>query len=233
MGIKFFYHLIEESLIFIFLPLILYYAKDKFKIQQEFKLQDYYLIFGLIMFTILGQFCMYQFAENYPHKKVVEIKETKIDKMIPKISETVYIYDMLYAVGLFAGLLSIKNYKQLSYVLFFIILLNLILFAIYMLYPTKLDEKSRDKNEKNELLKEIQEMDTIGNAFPSTHVTIAVFITCLLYPVFKNWSILYLLLNVVTCLTTKQHYLPDILSALVLGGVYSYLIKFVFDKKNF
>ena len=76
-------------------------------------------------------------------------------------------------------------------------------------------------------------LDNTRNAFPSTHVSMAVFISYLLYPVFKNWSYLYLILNVISTLTTKQHYIPDIISGLFLGGVYTYLVRFIFNKNNF
>lgn len=230
---KFLLHFIETIGIYLFLPLILYFFKGNLKIQQDFSLLDYYVIFGVIMFSILAQFTLYKYSETYKHANVVEIKETMIDKLIPKISETVYIYDIVYAIGLFAGILSLKNFKQAFYVIFFMILLNVILFMIYMIYPTKLEDKSREKDEKNAFLKEIQILDTTGNAWPSTHVSIAVFITCLLYPVFKNWSFLYLILNIISTLTTKQHYIPDVVSGLFLGSIYTYLVRFIFNKNNF
>lgn len=230
---KFLFLFREELAIYLFLPLILYFFKNKLKLQPDFSLLDYYVLFGVIMFSILAQYTLYKYSETYQHAHVVEIKETALDKMIPKIPESVYIYDMVYSIGLFAGILSLKNFKQGIYIIFFIIVLNLILFMIYMIYPTKLEDKSRDKDEKNEDLKEIQLLDTTGNAWPSTHVSMAVFITYLLYPVFKNWSFLYLLLNIGSTLTTKQHYIPDVVSGLFLGGIYTYLVRFIFNKNNF
>ena len=64
---------------------------------------------------------MYTYAENYKQPYIKVINETKLDKMIPKISNTVYIYDEVYVIGLFLGILSLKNFKQASYIIFFIL----------------------------------------------------------------------------------------------------------------
>jgi membrane-associated phospholipid phosphatase len=225
----------EHIIMYLFFPLFIYFLKGKLKIQQNFSLIDYYVLLGLIMFLSISQFTIYTYAETHHinNAHVKTIHETKLDKLIPKISDTVYIYHTLYILGAFLGMLSIKNFKQASYILFFIMVLNIILFFIYIIYPTKLDEKSRDKNEKNRILKEIDSLDTTGNAWPSTHVTLSVFISYLLYPVFKNWSFLFLVLNCISALTTKQHYIPDVISGLALGSIYTYLVRGIFNPNNF
>lgn len=56
-------------------------------------------------------------------------------------------------------------------------------------------------------------------AFPSFHVLWAVFLARLIRPRWLGWG--YAAIIVVTCITTGQHYIPDVLAALAIAPVFA------------
>ena len=194
--------------------------------QNNFTLKEYYILSLIIVFVTLGGYQLYFYPQNY-HKdnnNIVHIPETIIDKYIPKLSWSVYIYNFIYYLGFGALLIFIKSYKEFVNLCFNALLLLISLVIFFMLLPTMLPNHSRNKNENNSFLKLAQSCDKLSNAFPSAHVAISVFIAYKLKKNIGNYAYIFPLLIFTTCLTTKQHFCIDCIGGAVWGYIFSYFM---------
>jgi hypothetical protein len=196
--------------------------------QNNLKLIDFYVMSAILVFLVVGGYQLYFYPQRYyknkPHKKIYEIPETVVDRYIPKITWTVYIYNFLYYFSFGVLLIFIKSYKEFVYLCFRALLLLVSLFVFFMLIPNKLHESTRDTNETNHFLKLTQSCDDLMNAFPSAHVAIAVFIAFEMKKYIGNIAYIFPLVIAASCLCTKQHYFIDCVGGGIWGTVYSLLM---------
>ena len=209
------------SLTYLVMPFIYYLFR-----QNKFKLIDFYALSAVILFLIVGGYQLYFYPQKYhkDNKNIQEIPETIIDRFIPKIEWSVYIYNFLYYIGFGILLVFIKSYKEFVYICFQGLLLLASLFLFFMLFPNKLNANTRSEQEENIFLNLTQSSDDLTNAFPSAHVAIAVYIAFLLKKYIGNISFVFPVLIFLSCLFTKQHYFIDCIGGGVWGTVFSFFI---------
>lgn len=194
--------------------------------QNNFLLKDFYILSFLIIFLTIGGYQLYFYPQKY-HKyndDFINIPETRIDKYIPKISWTIYIYNFVYYIGFGAILIFIKSYKEFIELCFYALLLLSSLVTFFMIFPSILPSNTRNINYENAFIQLTQSCDKLTNAFPSAHVAIAVFIAFILKKYIGNYAFIFPLLIFTTCLTTKQHFILDCAGGALWGYIFSRLI---------
>ena len=206
---------------YLILPFIYYLFR-----QNNFKLIDFYALSAVLLFLIVGAYQIYFYPQKY-HKNntnIIEIPETYIDKQIPKLTWSVYIYNFVYYIGFGLLLIFIKSYKEFIYTCFRALLLLVTLFLFFMVFPYKLNDNTRDKGEKNIFLNLTQSCDGLTNAFPSAHVAIAVYISVVLKKYIGNIAFIFPILIFISCLLTKQHFFIDCVGGACWGSIYSSIV---------
>ena len=191
--------------------------------QNKFTLKDYYILSFMIVFLTIGGYQLYFYPQNY-HKdtnNIIQIPEIIIDKYIPKISWTVYIYNFIYYIGFGAILIFIKSYKEFVHICFKGLLLLSSLVLFFMVFPSTLPGHTRSARETNPMMKLAQSYDKLTNAFPSAHVAISVFIAFHLSKHIGRYAYIFPFFIFLTCLTTKQHYCIDCTGGAIWGYIYS------------
>ncbi len=160
------------------------------------------------------------------------ITRTWIDNAIPFVPGTVLIY-LSYFFSFFAVFYQEKNQGQLKAYCLALLLLNLICNLIFILYPTTYDRRPSLAVEEMPWALEatfasLYFLDSPANCLPSLHVANS-FLAALVW--FRRNSrrfLLYLIwtfLISVSTLTTKQHYLYDIVMG-YLAAWCSYCVVF-------
>ena len=184
-------------------------------------------IAGSIMYA-LG-YTMYFLTNHYPLSLPVQLHMTAIDRTAPFLPYTVLIYVSEYIYFAFVYIL-LKNHKTINQYLYSFFFLQLISCFIFLVYPTIYPRENFPIPSDLPLWLQnvwywLRKQDAATNCFPSLHVS-SVYLSALVfqkdgptqngedlsskikYWVFMIWGTLIAL----STLTTKQHYVVDIIS---------------------
>jgi membrane-associated phospholipid phosphatase len=174
------------------------------------------------------------FILNVPHISV-NVLRTFIDDQIPRLP----IFSIIYLAFLpwFWGVvvyswLKNRSFRQLAYS---VIIVNLIAFGVYLFFQTHVPRESVMGNDfLSGMLRFIYSYDQPYNAFPSLHVAlssvIATYFVCMKSKCSWAFVAIALLISIST-LFVKQHFIVDVLSGVVLGGVVTWLVFKTFQNK--
>jgi len=160
--------------------------------------------------------------------------ETRFDSMIPVIPWMILPYYTLYFYYPMAGLLGMKNDKTQREVIIFhqiLLILTMMIFAIFLLLPAEVDLRDSvldtDLGIWHAWFELLYGVDNPWNAWPSLHIVQSMLVvlivhrwhnkdgtkaTILLGALWFAWALL-----VISITTTKQHYVWDAISALIVG----------------
>lgn len=155
---------------------------------------------------------------------------SRIDSAIPFIPGTIWIYLSDYIL-FFVLYLLIKNLLTVHKLFYSIIFLQGVSVAIFLVWPTTYPRGLFPMPENLDVVTyyifdSLRQTDTAANCCPSLHIS-CVFMTVLIsrderrkfFPLFLLWGTAI----AISTLTTKQHYLIDIIAGLALG-VFSWVI---------
>jgi len=184
----------------------------------------------------IGFFLTY-FVPNHVHlfePKPLPILE--IDKAIPFIPETIFIYMSEYflAIVVLIFIRDAYEYRRLIIAYFATFGISLVIFTLFPTMVTFRPEIVGD-GLVADLYRVLHTVDTTANAFPSQHVSLVVLPFLIFWKkhhlaatIFGVWAFLIS----VSTLTTKQHYLIDIFGGLALALVSVWFAKW-FQKNGY
>ena len=160
--------------------------------------------------------------------------ETRFDSMIPVIPWMILPYYALYFYYPMAGLLGMKNDKTQREVIIFhqiLLILTIMIFGIFLILPAEVDLRGSvldtDLGIWHTWFELLYGVDNPWNAWPSLHIVQSMLIVLIIHRWFSNdgrkatmllgalwfaWALL-----VISITTTKQHYVWDAISALIVG----------------
>ena len=160
--------------------------------------------------------------------------ETRFDSMIPVIPWMILPYYALYFYYPMAGLLGMKNDKTQREVIIFhqiLLILTIMIFGIFLILPAEVDLRDSvldtDLGIWHTWFELLYGVDNPWNAWPSLHIVQSMLIVLIIHRWFSNdgrkatmllgalwfaWALL-----VISITTTKQHYIWDAISALIVG----------------
>lgn len=153
---------------------------------------------------------------------------SQFEESIPFLPWTIWIYIGLYPAYLTWALLSYKDEIEMNKTLYgfaTIGLLSCIIFILYPVsYPRDLFPLSQESSLTNKIFAMTRAIDKPSNCLPSLHVGLCFLFAYGFYNENKTkfWvSIFCSTLIAISTLTTKQHYIVDILASLLLStGIY-------------
>lgn len=188
-------------------------------------------IFLLALVVVVS--CMY-FILNVPHMSV-NVLGTFIDDQIPRISFFSVIYlaflPWFWGVVIYSWFKN-RSFRQLAYS---VIIVNLIAFAVYLLFQTYVSRESVIGNDFfSGLLQFIYSCDPPYNAFPSLHVALSAVVAVYFIYIKSKWSWAFVIMASMISISTlfvKQHFIVDVLAGVMLGTIVTWLVFKFFQNK--
>lgn len=180
----------------------------------------YAVLFGIFA-TVL-----YLVSNHYHWTEPKLLQMTWLDQMVPFVPETVWIYITEYFLFISAYVLSkdLKNANQFIYSFIGLQIASVIIFAVWpTTYPR--DLFPLDPNTTDWLtytfFSNLRETDTPANCCPSLHIS-SCYLSSFIFLGEKTWKKFIIFfgwatLIGITTLTTKQHYIVDIVGGLIMA----------------
>lgn len=179
----------------------------------------------LSLYTLSG-------AISYQHG--VFLNMPKWEEEIPFLTHTIWIYIIYYPLYLLWALASYRDEKNMNKMLYgfvFLTVFSCLLFLILPIsYPREFFPLSFENNLTNQIFRAMRKLDKPSNCFPSLHVGLCFFFAFHMKIEGKlkyYFALFSSFLIAVSTLTTKQHYIYDIIGGFILSfGIYAFFNKF-------
>ncbi len=191
-------------------------------VQEVFKIEHKNIVL-VLMGGLTSLF--YFLAQSFPIQPINILELSVIDASIPLLPWTIWPYVALYPFLIILAL-SFKTSYYLNMAAFSFLVMNIIAFFIFMLfpvaYPRELYLIFAPSNVHEHALNFLRHLDSPLNCLPSLHVA-----NCFILSFWKNKENPKLAKVTLTCtliisastLTTKQHYIYDAISGFLLAWV--------------
>ena len=170
-------------------------------------------------------FCViYVLLQRHPLFPITEMKITWVDRMIPFLPGSVYLYESLWLLIPVAPWLMESKDDLVSYSKSLVVI-SLVGFCIFFFYPTS-SPRPRDLHNINVVYGALIRVENELNAFPSLHVALAFLSGASCHGIFRpgkwpkrlRWIVWIWVMGVVaSTLLTKQHVFIDIVAGGMLG----------------
>ncbi len=174
-----------------------------------------YLISVLSVFAVL-----YFGASFFGTSRATVLDPTIVDRYVPFLGWTVWVYSSEYVMLPLAFLLIRKNNiaRGLTLALGIAIFLSSL---VFFWFPTVMMRPKLQGSSLSEVaMRLLHWVDPPTNCFPSLHVSIMILLAIYLSKESKSWGIFSWILAVlvsISTLTTKQHYFVDILGGILVA----------------
>jgi len=189
---------------------------------------------SVIIILLAGLFmALYTLSGSFGHQNGIFLPMPVFEQAIPFWTWTIWIYIVLYPAYIVWSLLSYKIEPEMNKTVYGFILLTVISCTIFILFPVNYPREfyplPLEQDLTTMIFKAMRMADKPSNCLPSLHVGICFLLA---YGFFKEnrkrfWISIFLsVLISLSTLTTKQHYIYDI----VLGFLLPSLIYFCLTK---
>ncbi|MEW6209316.1 MAG: phosphatase PAP2 family protein [Acidobacteriota bacterium] len=172
---------------------------------------------GYLLFCVL-----YTIAGAAPFRKAQVLNPSELDRLIPFIPATVWIY-MAQFFFLFFSVMSLKKTETISRALYAMGAASAFSFAVFFVYPTTIArEMIASEGWTGGLFEFLYRIDSSANCFPSLHVSLAWIAAAALFEEHGRKGLIAFFIAAaisLSTLTTRQHYFIDILSGLAVAAL--------------
>jgi membrane-associated phospholipid phosphatase len=187
-----------------------------------------------VILLLTGVFLtLYTLCGAFSYQRAVYLPLLSLDTIVPFIPETIVIYIILYPCYIFWALYSYKDEDIMNKTLYGFVLLTIISCIIFLIapvtYPRFQFPLPLDNNFTTILFRAIRKVDKANNCLPSLHVGLCFLFAFNFYKENKRKLYISLFISVLvslSTLTTKQHYIYDI----IFGFFLSLLIYITIEK---
>ena len=174
---------------------------------------------------ILGGYQLYFWTQKNSYKKnKINLKLTKIDKLIPEIPKLYWIYSPFYYIIFSISFLSLKDYK-ISILNGWIMMIHASIWFFWIPIETPKKFRKKIKNIKTDkitkkIINLVHQNDTKGNACPSMHCAFSIYLSFIIYENYNIFSIIFPFIIALSCLFCKQHLIIDIIPGFIIGAIH-------------
>ncbi len=189
------------------------------------------LFWGLSLYAVAGS--AYLLTNHFPLRPPIELPMTSLDNWVPFLPYTLWIYlsEYLFFLVVYYHIENLDTANKYLYALAALSAISALIFIVFpTTYPRHLFPLPGDLDPFTAFsFRILRESDNPTNCSPSLHVS-SVFLSAFLFineqkkklANFLFWGVLIAL----STLTTKQHYLADVVSGIALSlAVYLYFFK--------
>jgi membrane-associated phospholipid phosphatase len=185
-----------------------------------------YILAGYLIFCLF--YCGSAHIHVFPTQR---LSFTFVDKMMPFLPDSIWIYNSQFLM-VFLALWSCSNTVRRTATYYAMALATIISSLFFVFMPTEFPHQILHEDGVTGLLWKILYLtDTPQNCFPSLHVALAILAANALVILNRYWRVLAPLWATLICistLTTKQHYLVDILGGIVVALISWLIVKYAF-----
>lgn len=171
----------------------------------------------LVFYTVCG-------AISYQNASLLPM--LALEESIPLMPWTIWIYIVLYPIYLFSAIFSFKTEAQMNRNLYSFVLLMLLSCACFLIFPVTYPRDYYPLPLDNELttmiFRGVRKLDKPSNCLPSLHVGLCYLFALGFYHENKRKFKVSLFLSTIiaiSTLTTKQHYIYDIIAGFLLSFI--------------
>lgn len=191
-----------------------------------------YIIGGAILFGLWtgGYFLVGHLTLNEPAARLT----TELDRSIPFQPIFVWFYMTLYPVFLIP-FLSVRDRQFFKLMAYAYTTVMVLCYTIFFVFPVTMDRPALEVVDFSTwALQKFYNNDPPVNCFPSMHVAMAMLASLTLYEISRRQGIFCLALTLVigaSTVLTKQHYVADVLVAIVIAvlAYYAYFRQKITD----
>jgi hypothetical protein len=185
-------------------------------------------LYGVLFFAM--GFALYFSANHFPILKPQQLPMTWLDRAIPFLPNTVWIYmsEYVFFVAVYA---SCRDMANLNKYLYSYLALQIISVVIFYFWPTTYPRSEFPLSEDMNALtyyafSNLRVVDAPTNCCPSLHVS-SVYLSSFIFlddqrgkfPIFFTWGTAIAL----STLTTKQHYVVDVITGLFMAMLFYWI----------
>jgi membrane-associated phospholipid phosphatase len=187
-------------------------------VKSFFNLKNKWLLFAL---TYLYVIAFYLLTNHYTFHSARYLPLSVIDLKTPFLPWTGFIYVIVYVFPLVIGFYIDREEDVKPIVLSFVAMATFCIIAFYF-FPTVYPRPDllNESSFSALALKLVRQVDTPANCFPSQHVALA-FLAAFFVRRFSRWegnlAILLAVAISISTLTTKQHYVWDVIAGYMLA----------------
>ena len=183
-------------------------------------LREFWFHYVLIYLYVM---VLYLLTNHYMFKGPHFLTMTPLDQKVPLMPWTVWIYASVYVLPLIAASFVTKR-EDVMLMMSCFILIGTLCAIIFVFYPTVYPRPTvlLESGPSAWLLKSIWSVDSPANSWPSQHVALAFMSAFFVLKYNRKWGSLVLfaaILISISTLTTKQHYIWDILCGYLLARI--------------
>jgi len=175
-----------------------------------------------IFLTYFYVFLTYLISNHFDFVGSHHLPLNYIDIRTPFLPWTGWIYVMVYVLPLMVGVF-VENDEDIRRVVFSFCLMATLCTLVFIFYPTVYPRPHLpDTGWASFPLIMVRRLDTAKNCFPSQHVAgafLSALFVCRLRPRWGVFAILLAVLISISTLTTKQHYVWDVIVGYVMARV--------------
>lgn len=174
-------------------------------------------------------FCLlYTLTGNVHMRPPVVLAPSPLDERVPFLAWTVWVYHSQFFFLAFV-IVTIKRRENFSRTFYSMSLASLLSFLIFVLYPTTLPRTMpTGAGLTAKAFDVLYAIDAATNCLPSLHVSLAWLASVGMLHEEKRLGLLacvWAMLITVSTMTTKQHYLVDVVAGLALAAVCRTMLK--------
>ena len=190
------------------------------------------ILISIVLF--IGGYQFYFWAQRSTFVKPRKIL-TFIDSWFGYHPSWVWIYSFLYYIFIILIVLTIKDMRHFTYVVFSYLMLFGMHMPFFLFFPIEVPKEWRlnikNKNSSEKFLKFIHKYDAPTNCFPSMHISIATLTSLHIImnvPQLKLLAVAFLVLISLSTMYTKQHYFLDIAPGALFGWIAFKLFQLIY-----
>lgn len=186
---------------------------------------------SIVSFFAITMFAFYSLSGSFHIGEPRFLPISEFEMNIPFIIDSIWIYVFMYPFLLWS-IFSYKCEENFNHVLYSFAIISMISIVIFQLFPVGYPREFFPLPHANSpsvnLFYKIRFLDSPMNCLPSLHVSL-----CFLFS-FGHWSeskrlfwfsILTTILISISTLTTKQHYIVDVVAGFILAVTIFYCVK--------
>jgi membrane-associated phospholipid phosphatase len=178
------------------------------------------ILTSVLGFVIVGAYQLFFWTEYNNTKFEKKVFHIPLDDKIPFISNFIWIYSLSYYAIIGLVIITVPSIeKGMEYIFGGLVLLTVQCIIFYFI-PSTVPESWRKyhiESKSARFLKLVQRFDVGRNCMPSMHMSVAMYVSLLLFPILSYYSFIFVLIIGISCLFVKQHVLLDLLPGIALG----------------
>jgi len=166
---------------------------------------------------------LYSISGRYQFGQIRYLPLSNFEENIPLLIESIWLYVFIYPFLILNALIidNMKIFNKIFYSFIITTVISIIIFQIIpVAYPREFYPLPQYYDFSLNLFYKIRFLDSPLNCFPSLHVSLCFLITFFTFHISKKRFAINILLSIlisISTLTTKQHYIADVVSAFILS----------------